>query len=69
MGYNHQVDHDFGDVKENEEEEISDSSFKKMQNTNKNHIIKKTYSIGYLTKKIWSNKIYSDDFDVDFEII
>ena len=40
MGYNHQVDHDFGDVKENEEEEISDSSFEKMQNTNKNRILK-----------------------------
>ena len=25
----------------------------------------KTYSIGYLTKKIWANKIYSDDFDID----
>jgi len=29
----------------------------------------KTYSIGYLTKNIWSNKIYSDDFDVDSEIL
>ena len=29
----------------------------------------KTYSIGYLTKTIWSNKIYSDDFDVDFEVL
>jgi len=28
-----------------------------------------TYSIGYLTKKIWKNNIYSDDFDVDFEIL
>jgi len=28
-----------------------------------------TYSIGYLTKNIWRNKIYSDDFDVDFEVL
>ena len=28
----------------------------------------KIYSIGYLTKKIWSKKIYSDDFDVDYEV-
>lgn len=29
----------------------------------------KIYSIGYMTKNIWSKKIYSDDFDVDFEIM
>ena len=29
----------------------------------------KTYSIGYLTKKIWKKKIYSDDFDVDHEVL
>jgi hypothetical protein len=59
-----------GDVSEDEEEEISDSSLEK-QKTDQNKNLKKgggqTYSIGYLTKKIWINKIYSDDFDVDFE--
>lgn len=59
-----------GDVSEDEEEEISDSSLEK-QKTDQNKNLKKgcgqTYSIQYLTKKIWSNKIYSDDFDVDFE--
>ena len=68
MGYP-QVSHHFGDVSENEEEEISDSSFEKEKSNYKNQITKKTYSIGYLTKKIWSNKIYSDDFDADFETI
>lgn len=61
-----------GDVSEDEEEEISDSSLEK-QKTDKNKNLKKlggkTYSIGYLTKTIWSNKIYSDDFDVDFEAL
>ena len=61
-----------GDVSEDEEEEISDSSLEK-QKTDQNKNLKKgsgqTYSIGYLTKKIWSNKIYSDDFDVDFETL
>ena len=36
---------------------------------NKNNKISKTYSIGYLTNKIWRNKIYSDDFDADFELL
>lgn len=61
-----------GDVSEDEEEEISDSSLEK-QKTDQNKNMKKgggkTYSIGYLTKTIWSNKIYSDDFDVDFEVL
>lgn len=61
-----------GDVSEDEEEEISDSSLEK-QKTDQNKNLKKgggqTYSIGYLTKNIWSNKIYSDDFDVDFEAL
>jgi hypothetical protein len=63
-----------GDVSEDEEEEISDSSLEK-QKTDRNKNMKKggvsgkTYSIGYLTKTIWSNKIYSDDFDVDFETL
>jgi hypothetical protein len=59
-----------GDVSEDEEEEISDSSLEK-QETDKNKHLKRggsqTYSIGYLTKKIWSNKIYSDDFDVNLK--
>ena len=61
-----------GDVSEDEEEEISDSSLEKLKTDKNKHLKKgggKTYSIGYLTKKIWSNKIYSDDFDVDFEVL
>jgi len=56
-----------GDVSENEEEQISDSSLEK-QTTNKNKTQKKgqTYSIGHLTQRIWKQKIYSDDFDADF---
>ena len=60
----------FGDVSENEEEQISDTSSVKHQ-TNKNKKFKRgqTYSIGYLSKTIWQQKIYSDDFDADFEIL
>ena len=65
-----------GDVSEDEEEEISDSSLEKQKtdqnktkNMKKGGVSGKTYSIGYLTKTIWSNKIYSDDFDVDFEAL
>jgi SLT domain-containing protein len=44
----------FGDVSENEEEQISDTSSVKHQ-TNKNKKFKRgqTYSIGYLSKTIW----------------
>ena len=64
------LNHHINDVSEDEEEEISDSSLEKQQTDhNKNQKKSKTYSIGYLTKKIWSNKIYSDDFDVDFEVL
>ena len=58
-------------MSEDDEEQISDSSLEKKLQTdlNKNHKISQTYSIGYLTNKIWRNKIYSDDFDADFEII
>ena len=63
--------HDFGDVSENEDEEMSDSSLEKKQARNvRNQKNNKTYSIGYLTKTIWSKtKIYSDDFDADFEVL
>jgi hypothetical protein len=56
-------------VSEDEEEEASESSDEQRPlqvNKLKRY---KTYSIGYLTKNIWSKKIYSDDFDVDFEIL
>lgn len=58
-------------MSENEEEEQSDSSIEKKQAHNaRNQKNTKTYSIGYLTKTIWSkNKIYSDDFDADFEVL
>jgi hypothetical protein len=61
-----------GDVSEDDEEEISDSSFEKLKTFHNKNLKKgggKTYSIGYLTKNIWRNKIYSDDFDVDFEAL
>ena len=58
-----------GNVSEDDEEEISDSSLEKLADQNKNMKKSKTYQIAHLTKKIWSNKIYSDDFDVDFEIL
>ena len=50
---------------------MSDSSIEKKQARNvRNQKNTKTYSIGYLTKTIWSkNKIYSDDFDADFEVL
>jgi len=63
------INHDFGDVSEDEEEEISDSSLEKqVHDQSKQSKKSKIYSIGYLTKKIWSKKIYSDDFDVDYEV-
>ena len=54
-------------MSETEEEENSESSNEMavMQAANKGKT--KTYSIGYLTKTIRSNKIYSDDFDADFD--
>lgn len=58
-----------GNVSEDDEEEISDSSLEKLADQNKNMKKSKTYQIAHLTKKIWSNKIYSDDFDVEKEII
>lgn len=64
--------HYIGDVSEDDEELISDSSFEKQQqqtDQNKNTSKGKIYSLGYLSKNIWNNKIYSDDFDVDFEIL
>ena len=63
--------HNFGDVSEDDEEQISDSSVEKLQtDMNKQQQKKnKTYSIGYLTKKIWKKKIYSDDFDVGEEVL
>ena len=64
-----QIDNYIGDVSEDDEEEISDSSLEKLADQNKNMKKSTTYSIGYLTKKIWKNNIYSDDFDVDFEIL
>jgi hypothetical protein len=60
--------HDFGDVSENEEEELQSESSrgnKKQEKDKKN----KTYSIGHITRKIWSRKIYSDDFDADFDLL
>ena len=67
-----QFNNHIGNVSEDEEEEISDSSFEKLktgQHKNMKKTSGQTYSIGYLTKNIWRNKIYSDDFDVDFEIL
>ena len=63
--------HDFGDVSENEEEENSDSSNEEQKKNESKEPQKKTktYSIGYLTKTIWNNKIYSDDFDADFDLL
>lgn len=46
--------YDFGDVSENEEEQISDtSSIKNQTNKNKKFKVGQTYSIGYLSKTIW----------------
>jgi hypothetical protein len=42
---------------------------KQQTDLNKNNKVSKTYSIGYLTNKIWRNKIYSDEFDADFELL
>lgn len=62
--------HNFGDVSEDDEEQISDSSIEKHQtDMNKQQKKNKTYSIGYLNKNIWKKKIYSDDFDVDEEVM
>jgi len=64
------LNHHFGDVSEDDEEQISDSSIEKKQNDiNKGQKkSNKTYSIGYLTKKL-TKKIYSDDFDADYELM
>lgn len=53
-----------GNVSEEEDENQSDSSEENRQKKMPKSNIQ-TYSIGYLTKKIWANKIYSDDFDID----
>ena len=47
----------------------SDSSNEKAMQLDKNLKMHKTYSIGYLTKNIRTNKIYSDDFDADYDIL
>jgi hypothetical protein len=59
----------FGDVSENEEEQISDTSSMKNQANKNKKKTGQTYSIGYLSKTIWQSKIFSDDFDADFEIL
>lgn len=52
-----------GNVSEEEEENKSESS---SEGNRRSKVTKsKTYSIGYLTKTIFANKIYSDDFDID----
>lgn len=60
---------DFGNVSETDEEWDSESSNEHVvalqAAANKGKT--KTYSIGYLTKTIRSNKIFSDDFDADFD--
>lgn len=64
--YNALYGEDFGNVIETEEEENSDSSHEDYAKVNKTQ--NKTYSIGYLTKTIRTKKIYSDDFDADFDL-
>ena len=59
---------EFGNVSEVEDENQSESSSEEdpRNKLRQSKVPKsKTYSIGYLTKKIWANKIYSDDFDID----
>lgn len=57
---NHVCGEYFGGVSENDQEDISDSTSGKKDNCKK---VNKTYEIGYLTKELRANKIYSDDFD------
>ena len=58
---------EFGKLDEDEDESGSSESDRMPGVLNQRKPNKQTYSIGYLTKKIWAKRIYSDDFDFDQE--
>ena len=56
-------------MSEEEEENKSESSAEADVAVRKKAKQSAPYSIGHLTKNIWRNKIYSNDYDVDSEML